>query len=102
MLRYIWEYVFFLAVGLVVCGMPTDNKRVKYFGMELNRTMSERLQTYIDSPLTLLDYDMSVQKDQYLWNLSYAPYKTPCPSFLLVRTANQVRSLYVLIEEAQY
>lgn len=91
MLRYTWEYVFFLAISLVVCGMPTENKRVKSFGIELNRTISERLQTYIDSPLTLLNYDASLQKEQYLWNLSYAPYKTQCPSFLLVRTANQVR-----------
>lgn len=91
MLRYTWEYVFFLTISLVVCGMPTENKPVKSFEIELNRTISERLQTYIDSPLTLLNYDASLQKDQYLWNLSYAPYKTQCPSFLLVRTANQVR-----------
>lgn len=38
----------------------------------------------------LLTNDTGFMKDQYFWNLSYAPYNTPCPSTVLVRTANQV------------
>ena len=91
MIRYTLKHAFFLAIILVVCGMPTENKRVKSFEIELNRTISELLETYLDSPLTFLNYDTSHPEDQYFWNLSYAPYKTQCPSFLLVRTADQVR-----------
>lgn len=86
-----WEWLIILTFILAVCGMPTDKKRLRSLGFELNKTISDGLNTYIDSPFALLNHDASIQNDQYLWNLSYAPYEIQCPSFLLVRTANKVR-----------
>lgn len=88
----IWQWAIVPTFVLAVCGMPTE-KRLKNLGFELNKTISERLYTSTYNPLWSLNYDAILQKDQYLWNLSYAPYNIQCPSFLLVRTANKVSTL---------
>lgn len=82
-LVYVWSYVVMISE---VNGLPTLN----ILGNIDAPDNEHLLEKHLDCSRLLLTNDTGFMKDQYFWNLSYAPYNTPCPSRVLVRTANQV------------
>lgn len=91
-----WSCAFLLISFIfprIILGIPTEYSKLDNLEINENKNIIGTLNNvFIDSSkLLLINGTKVVPNEHYLWNLSYAPYNTLCPSTELVRPANDVK-----------